>query len=172
MAILSAQTLDFISNSVEQTERLGVRLGELLTTGDLICLSGPLGTGKTSFTRGLGRGWGSAVRVTSPTFTLINQYPRARDGLVLYHVDCYRLAGTAEAADAADLESTGLFDLFDADGAMVIEWAERIEAFLPPERVWVALRHVDATRRGLRLEPQGGRPEMLLREFRQRAFGV
>jgi tRNA threonylcarbamoyladenosine biosynthesis protein TsaE len=67
MAILDKWTIDFVSSSVEQTLRLGVRLGELLQPGDLLCLSGELGAGKTVMARGVGRGWGTAVRITSPT---------------------------------------------------------------------------------------------------------
>ena len=91
MAILDRWTIDFVSSSVEQTTRLGVRLGELLQIHDLVCLSGDLGAGKTALARGIGRGWGSGLRVTSPTFTLVNEYPRLADGRVLYHIDCYRL---------------------------------------------------------------------------------
>ena len=68
MPILNEWTLDFISNSVAQTERLGARLGQLLQVGDLICLSGELGAGKTAMARGIGRGWGTTLRVTSPYF--------------------------------------------------------------------------------------------------------
>ncbi|HEX6386596.1 MAG TPA: tRNA (adenosine(37)-N6)-threonylcarbamoyltransferase complex ATPase subunit type 1 TsaE, partial [Anaerolineae bacterium] len=83
MAILDKWTLDFVSNSVEQTVRLGVRLGELLQGRDLLCLSGELGVGKTALARGVGRGWGTALRVTSPTFVLVNEYPRVSDGRIL-----------------------------------------------------------------------------------------
>ena len=80
MAILDKWTLDFVSSRVEQTVRLGVRLGELLAPYDLLCLAGELGMGKTVLARGVARGWGTAVRVTSPSFTLVNEYPRAKDG--------------------------------------------------------------------------------------------
>ena len=96
MAILDERTLDFTSNGVEQTVRLGVRLGGMLEPGDTLCLSGDLGAGKTAFARGIGRGWGTAVRVTSPTFTLVNQYPRY-DNLILDHIDCYRLESSEDA---------------------------------------------------------------------------
>ena len=98
MAILDENTLDFISNSMEQTVRLGVRLGELLAAGDVICLSGELGAGKTAMASGIGRGWGAGQQVTSPSFTLIKEYPRLHDGLILYHVDCYRLETVADVA--------------------------------------------------------------------------
>jgi tRNA threonylcarbamoyladenosine biosynthesis protein TsaE len=167
MAILTDKSLDFISSSEEQTLRLGIRLGELMQNHDVICLSGELGAGKTLFARGIGRGWGSAVRVTSPTFTLINQYPRARDGLVLYHVDCYRLS-----EKTGDIVTTGIEDIWDADGAIIIEWPERIARFLPDDRLEISLRYVSDTRRGMQIRALGQRAEQLLSGFRRSAFGV
>lgn len=166
MAILDEWTLDFISSSVEQTERLGVRLGQLLELGDLVCLAGPLGAGKTAMARGVGRGWGSALRVTSPTFTLVNEYPRLSDGHILYHVDCYRLSGTG------DIVTAGLEDILAADGAVMIEWPEKIESWLPDDRLWIRLRHMNETRRGLRVTASGERSAELLQGFKKSAFGV
>lgn len=166
MAILDDKTLDFISSSEVQTERLGVRLGELLRAMDVICLSGELGAGKTVFARGMGRGWGAGQRVTSPTFALVNQYPRLRDGLVLYHVDCYRLYTVADAITA------GLEDMLASRGVMMIEWPERIEPLLPTDRLLVTLRHINETRRGVRMTASGDRSLALLKAFRQSAFGV
>lgn len=166
MAILDERTVDFISSSVDQTVRLGVRLGELLQVGDLICLSGELGTGKTSLAQGIGRGWGASSRVTSPTFTLVNEYPRLRDGCTLYHIDCYRLATAAEIA------TVGLDDILDDGGAIMIEWPERIATLLADSRLWVAMRHISDTRRGLRIQASGERPADLLKQFRQSAFGI
>ena len=166
MAILDENTLDFISNSLEQTVRLGVRLGELLAAGDVICMSGELGAGKTALAQGIGRGWGAGRRVTSPSYTLINEYPRLHDGLILYHVDCYRLE------TAADVATVGLEEILDDGGAVMIEWPERIEAMLPEAHLWVAMRYVSETRRGLRITAHGERPAALLKQFRQNAFGV
>ena len=103
--------------------RLGVRLGELLQPNDVVCLSGELGSGKTVLARGVGRGWGTAIRVTSPTFIVVNQYPRMHDDRILYHLDCYRLE------TEADVISAGLEDVLLAEGAFMIEWPERIEGF-------------------------------------------
>jgi tRNA threonylcarbamoyladenosine biosynthesis protein TsaE len=165
MAILSKKSIDFTSNSVEQTERLGIRLGELLELHDVICLAGDLGTGKTALARGIGRGWGTTLRVTSPTFTLINEYPRARDGSILYHVDCYRLSGQA------DIITTGIEDILDEPAVLMVEWPERLESYLRDDRLTVMLRYVSETRRGLRLEAGGERSLQLLSEFRRSAFG-
>ena len=166
MAILNERTLDFTSNSVEQTVRLGVRLGELLTVKDVLCLSGELGTGKTALARGIGRGWGAMARVTSPTFTLIHEYARSKDGRILYHLDCYRLHNDA------DIETVGLEDTFDGHGPVMIEWPERIVTWLPADRLWITLNYVNQTRRSLRLEAQGTRSTELLKEFKKSAFGV
>lgn len=166
MAILDEKTLDFISSSYEQTLRLGVRLGELMVPGDLICLSGELGSGKTVLAQGIGRGWGTSYRVTSPTFTLVNEYPRAHDGEILYHIDCYRLE------KAADIVTAGLEDIVQQGRTLMIEWPEQIESLLPLDRLWVGLRYVDDTRRGLRIRAEGERPEILLKRFKQNAFGV
>jgi len=76
MPILDAQTLDFFSRSPEQTRRLGMKLGALLQKGDLLCLSGDLGAGKTTLMQGIAQGWGTLDAVSSPTFVLVNVYRR------------------------------------------------------------------------------------------------
>ena len=166
MAILDRWTIDFVSSSVEQTTRLGVRLGELLEVHDLLCLSGELGAGKTVLARGIGRGWGTGLRVTSPTFTLINEYPRLADGRILYHVDCYRLEKTA------DQLTVGLEDVLYGTGAVMVEWPERIEAMLPEDRLWIGLSYVSETRRKLHINATGDRSAELLEDFKKSAFGV
>ncbi len=166
MAILDNRTLDFVSTSPAQTERLGIRLGELLEPRDIICLSGELGAGKTTLARGIGRGWGTPLRVTSPTYVLVNEYPRPRDGATLYHIDCYRLER------AADIDTLGLEDLFDSDATVMIEWPEHILALLPDDRLWIALSYDNLTRRRLRLNAGGPRTTNLLADFRKNAFGV
>lgn len=166
MPILDRWTLEFVSSSVEQTVRLGVRLGELLQPGDVVCLYGDLGAGKTAVARGVGRGWGTALRVTSPTFTLVNEYPRLKDGQVLHHVDCYRLESEA------DVWTVGLEDLLDERQAIVIEWPERLVHLLPSDRLEIHLNYLDETRRALRLSATGPRSANLLADFKQSAFGV
>jgi tRNA threonylcarbamoyladenosine biosynthesis protein TsaE len=166
VAILDEKTLDFVSISYEQTVRLGVRLGELLFPGDLICLAGDLGSDKTALAQGIGRGWGTTCRITSPTFTIVNEYPRLHDGRILYHIDCYRLE------EAADMITAGLEDIVMDGRTLMIEWPERIATILPTARLWIDLRHVDETRRGLRMKAMGERPEELLKRFKQSAFGV
>lgn len=165
MALLDDQTYVFVSTSVEQTERLGLRLGMLLEAQDLVCLSGDLGAGKTAMARGIGRGWGTAVPITSPTFTLVNEYPRTSDGRILYHVDAYRLESEASAI------TTGIEDLLDMDAPMMIEWPSQIDMLLPKERLSVTLTHYSETRRSIEYRAIGDRATALLKEFRASAFG-
>jgi tRNA threonylcarbamoyladenosine biosynthesis protein TsaE len=162
--ILDQHALDFVSHSPEQTIRLGARLGERLRPDDVLCLSGELGAGKTTFVGGVGRGWGTLDVVTSPTFVLVNEYRRA-DGGRLLHLDCYRLKSAAEAL------ALGLEDLLDSGAAMLIEWPERILEALPAEYLHLTLRWVDEFKRGFRLAAHGPRYADLLEEFRGAAFG-
>jgi tRNA threonylcarbamoyladenosine biosynthesis protein TsaE len=164
MPILDEHSLEFLSHSPEQTQRLGVRLGELLKPGDLICLAGDLGSGKTTLAQGIARGWGSLDPVTSPSFMLINEYRRA-DSARLYHFDAYRLSGVAEAI------ALGIEELLEGSGPVIVEWPERVAAALSLQRLWISLRWVDDLRRGLHIEANGLRYERILRQFRQAAFG-
>ena len=90
--------MDFFSRSPEQTRRVGRRLGEALEAGDVICLQGDLGAGKTTFVQGVAQGWGSLDSVSSPTFILVNVYRRA-DQSQLFHMDAYRLDSAPEAEE-------------------------------------------------------------------------
>ena len=97
--------MDFFSRSPEQTRRVGRRLGGALETGDVICLQGDLGAGKTTFVQGVAQGWGSLDSVSSPTFILVNVYRRADQSKVratqplLFHMDAYRLDSAPEAEE-------------------------------------------------------------------------
>lgn len=166
MAILDPWTLDFVSSSEQQTVRLGVRLGELLQPGDIVCLSGELGAGKTALARGMARGWGTNARVTSPTFVLVNQYPRLHDGRILYHLDCYRLESSA------DIFTAGFTDILESREAVMIEWPARIETWLPADRLWISLAYFSETRRKMHVKAQGERAQKLMEEFKKSAFGA
>lgn len=165
MPILREGELDIISHSAEQTARLGARLGKLLLPGDVICLSGDMGAGKTVFSSGIGQGWGTVHPLTSPTYNLVHQHSRPNDSAMLYHLDCYRLQ------DAQEAETIGLDDILDAQPILLVEWAERIEAALPEERLWIELRVVEETRRSFSLEAVGKRYQQLLEDFRAATFG-
>lgn len=149
-------TLTITTHSPEETEALGERLGRRLEPGDVLCLSGNLGAGKTALTRGLARGWGAIERPTSPTFTLINEYRRADGSARFYHVDAYRLSGPVEAM------TTGIEDVLDAPGVTVIEWPERIETLLPADRLWIDIETGGPGERTFILRPQGPRARALV----------
>jgi tRNA threonylcarbamoyladenosine biosynthesis protein TsaE len=163
MPILDARTLDFFSRSPEQTRRLGLRLGALLHQSDLICLSGDLGSGKTTLVQGIAHGWGSLDTVSSPTFILVNEYRRP-DGRCLFHLDAYRLANWMEAEDL-DLER------MLESGPLVIEWPERIKEVLSPNRLWINLRWIAEEQRGMTFSSHGAHYDDMLHEFRRRVFG-
>jgi tRNA threonylcarbamoyladenosine biosynthesis protein TsaE len=171
MPVYSTNSFDFFSHSSEQTRRLGMRLGAYLEPGDVVCLQGELGAGKTTFVQGLAVGWGSLDAVSSPTFVLVNLYRRA-DGAQLFHFDTYRVES---APEAEELDLDGMLN----SGPLVIEWPERMESVLPPERLWIKFSyvmaevgHVDDDRRELTFTPTGKRYIELLNEFRRASFGT
>jgi tRNA threonylcarbamoyladenosine biosynthesis protein TsaE len=168
--ILDEHTLEFASRNPEQTRRLGARLGALLRGGDVVCLEGPLGSGKTCLAQGVGRGWGVGQTLTSPTFVLVREYARPDGTLRLYHVDFYRISGADEALGLGIDELLG-----DEHAVFIIEWAERARSLIPPDHLWVQLDfadHADQSRRALYFLAQGDRHTELLRRFRQSAFGA
>ena len=164
MPIIAEGSLDFLSHSPEQTLRIGVRLGELIQPGDLVCMAGDLGTGKTTIARGIARGWGSLDLVTSPTFVLINEYRRA-DAARLYHFDAFRLSGSEEAVDI------GLLEMLEDNASILVEWPERVAEIIPEEHLWISLRWLDDSRRGLHFAAYGPRYERLIKDFRKVVFG-
>ena len=167
-------TLDSISHSVEQTQRLGMRLGELLNGGELILLEGQLGTGKTTFTQGLALGMDITANINSPTFTLLKEYPGqlrpgkaggpARVGPALYHFDLYRLDDPAEVFDL------GFEDYFYGDGVCIVEWAERADLYWPADHLRIRLKMLSETKRGLLFIATGARYCELLRQFQKMTY--
>ena len=123
--------MEFLSHSEAETEALGQRLTAVLFPGAVVAYEGGLGMGKTAFTRGLARGLGYNGRVTSPTFTIVNEYEGGR--LPLFHFDMYRL----DNADA--LFDIGWEDYLDRGGVCAVEWSEQVEEALPPETVLVTI---------------------------------
>ena len=108
----------FFTNSPEETEHVGCALGKLLPAGTILAYEGDLGAGKTAFTRGLARGLGAAEPVTSPTYTIVNEYLSGR--LPLFHFDMYRLSS------ADDLWDIGWEDYLDRNGICAVEWSENV----------------------------------------------
>lgn len=163
MTIIPANSLDFISRSPQQTQRLGFRLGELLKPGDLVGLSGDLGSGKTTLVQGIAQGWGTTDSVSSPTFVLVNSYRRP-DGGLLHHLDAYRIDSAIEAEDL-DLEE------LLASGPLLVEWIERIDTALPAERLSIQMTWTDDEQRNLVFSPAGKYYEKLISAFKRQAFG-
>ena len=114
--------MEFITNSPAETEAVGEALGKLLQPGTVLAYRGDLGAGKTAFTRGLARGLGSAEQVTSPTYTIVNEYLGGR--MPLFHFDMYRLAS------ADDLFDIGWEDYLERGGVCAVEWSENVEEAL------------------------------------------
>ena len=128
--------MEYLSRCEADTEALGEKLGALLTPGTVVAYQGGLGMGKTAFTRGLARGLGYTGRVTSPTFTIVNEYEGGR--LPLFHFDMYRLA------DADALFDIGWEDYLDRGGVCAVEWSEQVAEAIPPDTVYVTLTRGDA----------------------------
>ncbi|HRS83766.1 MAG TPA: tRNA (adenosine(37)-N6)-threonylcarbamoyltransferase complex ATPase subunit type 1 TsaE [Smithellaceae bacterium] len=150
--------LEMESENAGQTFDLGFSIGKRAANGDVFALSGELGTGKTCFTGGLARGLGVGedYAVTSPTFTLINEYPgRCR----LFHCDVYRLN------QAAELEDLGFDEYLSGKGVTAVEWAEKIPDALPPDAVWVSFTYEDENRRKIRISGPAQRVRDLLQDI-------
>jgi tRNA threonylcarbamoyladenosine biosynthesis protein TsaE len=160
-SIFDQNTLDFISHSEAQTRRLGARLGELLEGGEIIALQGELGTGKTRWAQGVGQGLHVDQLVTSPTFTLVNEY---LGRLALFHIDMYRINREDEAL------AFGLEDYLYGDGVCLIEWAERISAILPHDCLWITFYYLDDTKRRITMRADSSRYQGLLESFKHAAF--
>lgn len=131
-----SRQIELLSSSAQQTMDIAYLMGKRLKKGDILALSGDLGSGKTCFTGGLAKGLGvrEEYRITSPTFTLINEYQGRCN---LYHFDVYRLNGCGE------FEELGYEEYFFANGVVVIEWAEKIERILPGYIISIKFAYVD-----------------------------
>jgi tRNA threonylcarbamoyladenosine biosynthesis protein TsaE len=153
--------VQFVSRSTEDTERLGKEFGQLLNAGDVVCLYGELGTGKTVLSKGLATGLGVAGRETvrSPSFVLIHHY---RGRIPVYHADLYRLSGPTDIADI------GLRELLGGDGAAIIEWADKLESALPSERLDISLEHQNEATRLITIQAQGARYRRLVEQWQSR----
>lgn len=120
--------MEYLSHSPEETEHIGEMLGRRLRPGTVVAYRGGLGMGKTAFTRGLARGLGCAGRVTSPTFTIVNEYDGATP---LFHFDMYRLGSSDELFDI------GWEDYLTRSGVCAVEWSERVDDAMPADTLWV-----------------------------------
>lgn len=127
--------MEKITHSAEETIEFAKEIGSRLKKGDIVAYTGGLGAGKTTFTRGLAMGLGMEDNVTSPTFSLVNEY-HSRD-ISLYHFDMYRIMGTD------DLETTGFYDYSTDDSVFAIEWSENISEELPDNAVIINIERID-----------------------------
>lgn len=116
--------LKFTVNSIEDTMILGEKIGSRCGSGDIICLIGDLGTGKTHLTKGIAKGLNISEHITSPTFTIVNEY---EGRIKLYHFDVYRVS------DPDEIEAIGFDEYIFSQGVSVIEWANYIEELIPKE---------------------------------------
>ena len=123
--------MEFIVNNVEETTKIGEQIGKLLNSGDIICLTGDLGTGKTHISKGIAQGLGVTEYITSPTFTIVNEYDSGR--LKLYHFDVYRVS------DPDEIYAIGFDDYIFSEGVSLIEWANYIEEILPKDYIHIFL---------------------------------
>ena len=132
-----------LTNSETETLDVARSLGNTLSAGAVVALTGDLGAGKTVFAQGIAESLDIREQITSPTFTLINEY---RGRLLLYHMDLYRLDSTRE------IEDIGIVDYLYGDGVCVIEWAEKLRELMPSNAIAVSLRPSGKTRREIQIE--------------------
>ena len=145
-------------NSLRETEQFGEKLGKILKKGDILCLNGDLGAGKTTLTKSIGLGLGVDEYITSPTFSLINEY---RGDLPVYHFDVYRLENVDE------LDDLGFDEYFFGEGVCIIEWAEKIENMLPKEIIVLSIEKGQAIdKRIVSITGKGKRYKEVLEEMK------
>ena len=135
--------MEFITNSPEQTEAVGAALGNILKPGTILAYRGDLGAGKTAFTRGLARGLGYHDPVTSPTYTIVNEYLGGR--LPLFHFDMYRLVSSD------DLWDIGWEDYLERGGICAVEWSENVEDALE-DAIFVTIEKLGEDARRITIE--------------------
>ncbi len=126
---------EYITKSEKETENLGFEFAQDLKGGTVLAFLGSMGMGKTCFIRGVARGMGYEGEVTSPTFSLVNEYIGAR--LNMYHFDMYRVSHWE------DLYSTGFFDYLEQDGVLLVEWSENIKEALPNDALFINIERLD-----------------------------
>ena len=142
--------MEFITNSPEETEKIGAAIGKIIPAGTVLAYRGDLGAGKTAFTRGLARGLGFTEAVTSPTYTIVNEYLGGR--LPLFHFDMYRLSS------ADDLFDIGWEDYLDRGGVCAVEWSENVREALPPDAVTVTIARCQENDGWRSITIEGGEP--------------
>ncbi len=135
--------MTYTTNAPEETEAIGARLGAILPGGTVLAYRGGLGAGKTAFTRGLARGLGCAEQVTSPTYTIVNEYLSGR--VPLFHFDMYRLRSSD------DLWDIGWEDYLDRNGICAVEWSENVTDAME-DAIWVTIEKTGEDARRITIE--------------------
>ena len=125
--------MEFIVDTADSTMQLGKKLGELVHSGDIICITGDLGAGKTHFTKGVAEGLKIDEPITSPTFTIVNEY---EGRLKLHHFDVYRVC------DPDEIEAIGFDEYIFSDAVSIIEWSNFIEELIPKEHILVNIKKI------------------------------
>jgi tRNA threonylcarbamoyladenosine biosynthesis protein TsaE len=149
--------IQILSKNPKQTLELGKRLAKHLRAQDIICLFGPLGSGKTVLTKGIAEGLGLKNNVvSSPTFTFLNIYKGKTD---FYHFDLYRVE------KAEDLKDLGIDEFLYGQGVCVVEWAEKLESLLPEDCLEIKISHKDETSRQFNIVAKGKRAKELLKDI-------
>ena len=153
--------LKLVSHSPEETQKLGLRIGQLAHPGDVFLLVGELGTGKTCLTQGIAWGLGIKEYTMSPSFVIIREhYGR----LPLYHIDLYRLDRIEESMDL------GLDDYLYGRGLCVVEWAEKALSIMPTEHLLIKISYLSDTERSFQMEPNGERYLEIVAQLKEFSF--
>ncbi|TAK34691.1 MAG: tRNA (adenosine(37)-N6)-threonylcarbamoyltransferase complex ATPase subunit type 1 TsaE [Chloroflexota bacterium] len=156
---MEERSIQIVTRSAKQTEEIGRLLGGLAEPGDLYLLVGELGAGKTTLARGIARGLGIEGYLTSPTFTLVNEY---EGRLPFYHIDLYRLEGLGEVMDL------GFEEYLSGRGVTAIEWPEKAEGLLPESYLLISLDAPSVNRRRIDFRAEGARYEELMDQLARR----
>lgn len=148
--------LKIITNNPQETENLGYKLGKTLEAGDIICLIGDLGAGKTTLTKSIAKGLDIDDYITSPTFTLIKEY---EGRYPLYHFDVYRIN------DVDEMYDLGYEEYIFGKGVSIIEWANIIDDILPKEKLIIDIKRKDINKREINIYGEGNRYKEIIKEL-------
>ena len=144
--------MNFITNTVEETIKLGISIGKRLNPGDIVCIDGDLGSGKTHLTKGIALGLGIDEHITSPTFNIVNEY---EGRLKFYHFDVYRVN------DPDEIAAIGFDEYIFSDAASVIEWSDYISELIPEEHIQIRIANESETSRSISIQWFGKRYDYL-----------
>jgi len=144
--------MNFVTNTVDETIDIGIKIGRALKPGDIVCLDGDLGSGKTHLTKGIALGLGISEHITSPTFNIVNEY---EGRLKFYHFDVYRVN------DPDEIAAIGFDEYIFSDAASVIEWSDYIRELIPEEHIQINIAKESETRRNISIEWCGSRYDYL-----------